>query len=338
MTEPTRARVTNAEGILSIIPLVMGYQPSDGFTVMLGLASTGRLIVSMRLDAEHARRIEPDHMSTILANAQDAGVESTLIVGYGKHVTPAVDRVRDLVGQELPIRDALRVDGNRCWSYHCDDLECCPIDGREFQAETEASTTLRAEGGLIAAPSREDIAATIAAPEGEQAEAARQAWARALAEPQNYRTAKDAVVQAVADCRTGKLPEPEQAARLAAALTALPVRDYAWALSDREHAEQHTELWKSVRPQRARAGVTRACVASGFHELAGRSGASANIAVERALEANPGYSMAKLLDQALQAGVPPSQAELPMSPAEVERSYVLADPEPEVDDYQLEAS
>ncbi len=50
-------------------------------------------------------------------------------------------------------------------------------------------------------------------------------------------------------------------------------------------------------------------------------GALANVAVERALAADPAYSMALLIGQAVQAGLPPSAARLPMTQDEVAASY-----------------
>jgi hypothetical protein len=50
-------------------------------------------------------------------------------------------------------------------------------------------------------------------------------------------------------------------------------------------------------------------------------GALANIAIERALAADPGYSMALLLAEAVESGLPPSAARPPMTPEEVEASY-----------------
>jgi hypothetical protein len=51
------------------------------------------------------------------------------------------------------------------------------------------------------------------------------------------------------------------------------------------------------------------------------NGALANIALDRALADAPGYSMAELIRQAVSAGLPPSAARLPMTPAEVAASY-----------------
>jgi hypothetical protein len=50
-------------------------------------------------------------------------------------------------------------------------------------------------------------------------------------------------------------------------------------------------------------------------------GALANVALDRALGDEPGYSMALLLRQVIAAGVPPSLARLPMTPEEVAASY-----------------
>ena len=51
------------------------------------------------------------------------------------------------------------------------------------------------------------------------------------------------------------------------------------------------------------------------------NGALANLALDRALADDPGYSMALLLRQAIDSGAPPSLARLPMTPEEVAASY-----------------
>ena len=51
------------------------------------------------------------------------------------------------------------------------------------------------------------------------------------------------------------------------------------------------------------------------------NGALASMAIDRALSANPSYSMAHLLAEAVEAALPPSAARLPMTPAAVAASY-----------------
>ena len=58
------------------------------------------------------------------------------------------------------------------------------------------------------------------------------------------------------------------------------------------------------------------------------NGALANVALDRALDADPGYSMALLLRDTIDAGAPPSLARLPMTPEEVAASYAADDERP----------
>jgi hypothetical protein len=60
------------------------------------------------------------------------------------------------------------------------------------------------------------------------------------------------------------------------------------------------------------------------------NGALANVALDRALAVDPGYSMALLLRDTIDAGAPPSLARLPMTPEEVAASYGTEDGFPEL--------
>ena len=71
-------------------------------------------------------------------------------------------------------------------------------------------------------------------------------------------------------------------------------------------------------------------------------GALANVALDRALTDDPGYSMALLLRQVIGAGAPPSLARLPMTPEEVAASYdgledgAAHEPDTDVQDLDLD--
>jgi hypothetical protein len=178
--------------------------------------------MGMRLAAADVDQVTSDQLRHILTNAQANGF------GPGHAITPAMDLLVPLVADDLMVADALRVEGRRYWSYGCTDLECCPVEGCEFTAETEATTALRAEG-YDAAPSREAIAARIAGPQGERGEAAQRAWDRVTSEPLDVYAGLQAVQDALASCRQGKLLDDDAVARLAAGMRELPVRDDACA-------------------------------------------------------------------------------------------------------------
>lgn len=226
---PARVRVSDPGGILSVVPLLLGYEPADGDLVTLGISGQGRVIAAARMQAGEIDRDSAGQLRQVFGNfRRSAGVESAIVVGYGKGevVTPAVDRLVPVAAENVDIRDVLRVEGNRYWSYGCSDLECCPTEGREFGRETAASTTLRAVAGLDAAPSREAIAARVAGP---ASESARQAWDRAASERVSLPAGRRQVRQALQSSYDGGQLSDDDVARLAAAMRALPVRDDAWA-------------------------------------------------------------------------------------------------------------
>ena len=88
-----------------------------------------------------------------------------------------------------------------------------------------------------------------------------------------------------------------------------------------EHSEMYLRLWADLT-RRARPGyVAPAASLLAFAAWQCGNGALANIALERALADDPGYSMARLLRGVLDAAVPPRLARLPMTPQDVAASY-----------------
>jgi hypothetical protein len=121
--------------------------------------------------------------------------------------------------------------------------------------------------------------------------------------------------------RGGQITDDDQAAWLAVTLADLRVRDDAWARMDPKHRAAHRRLWTDVVRRATAPYVPAPASLLAFTAWQSGEGALANIAIERALAADPGYSMAHLIGQAVDAGLPPSAARLPMTPEEVEASY-----------------
>jgi hypothetical protein len=119
----------------------------------------------------------------------------------------------------------------------------------------------------------------------------------------------------------GVINVPFMHAWLGLVLRRLPVRDDAWARMDPQHRGVHRRLWTDV-VRRVQPGYVAApaCLLAVTAWQDG-DGAAANIAVDRALADVPGYSMALLLRDALDAGAPPSMAAPPVTPEQVAASY-----------------
>ena len=108
-------------------------------------------------------------------------------------------------------------------------------------------------------------------------------------------------------------------------LAHLPVRDDAWSRMDPEHREAHLRLWTDLVRRARRRYLAAPASLLAFTAWQSGEGALANIAVDLALAADPGYSLAHLLRDIMDAGVPPSAARLPMTPEQVAASYDLAE-------------
>jgi hypothetical protein len=126
--------------------------------------------------------------------------------------------------------------------------------------------------------------------------------------------------------RGGRITSDDRLARLAVSLSDVRIRDDAWARMVPDQVQPHLRLWTDlVRRVPARYVPAPASLLA-FTAWQAGNGALANVAAQRALAADPGYSMALLLLEAIGAGIPPSAARLPMTPEEVAASYARAEP------------
>ena len=203
---------------------------------------------------------------------------------------------------------ALRVQDGRYFTYTGNG----PAEGTPF-------TTVQHEGVLAR---REDLAAQLASAPAADTEAMARTVAQTAADGPDRQSMLAAVADAIGRYRDGgRLAGPDEAARLLVALRYLRFRDDAWARMDPEHKAEHRRLWTDLT-RLAPAGY-RAAPASLLAFVAWQSGdgALANVALDRALDDSPDYSMGHLLRQVITAGAPPSLARLPMTPEEVAASY-----------------
>lgn len=126
----------------------------------------------------------------------------------------------------------------------------------------------------------------------------------------------------------GRITGEDRLAWLTVSLVHLAVRDDAWARMIPEHREAHLQLWSDIVRRADGPWLPAPASLLAFTAWQSGDGTLANIALDRALAADPDYSMARLLRDILAAGVPPSQARLPMTPEEVEESYEQAQEPP----------
>jgi hypothetical protein len=356
-------------GILAVVPYLLGFHPSSSL-VMIGIGPPrGQIKLAFRYDLPDPP--DPSQASDITAHAiavlKRQQVEQVIVVGYGPGtlVTPVVELIRaGIDGTQITLRDVVRVQDSRYWSYLCGEADCCPAEGVPFDARAHPAAAALTTAGLPAYPDRAALSRSLAPLTGAAAESMKLATQRALRRgerllaaalrpasrevsapsaptasppaPSRQVTMDDAmrlvakagrraVRDAIATYRAGgQITDDDQIAWLSVALTDVRVRDNAWARMDPEHRDAHLRLWTDVVRRACPAYVPAPASLLAFTAWQSGDGALANIAIERALDADPAYSMALLLAEAIESGLPPSAARLPMTPDEVEASYEAA--------------
>jgi len=345
----TRVRVSSPADVLAVVPHLLGFHPALSF-VVLGAGPPGeRVELGFRYDlpdppdATAARQIS-GHAAGVLAGRE---VTTVIAVGYGpgRLVTPVADAFADTMRRRgLRLRELLRAENGRYWSYLCRNVNCCPPEGVAFDHGSHPVAAVMTAAGMAAYPDRAARASAVAPVTGDAAAAMKDAVDRASGRAARLvRAARDggsvnarrllidegrrAVRGAIRGYRAGKrITDPGRLAWLMVVLAELPVRDDAWARMAPEHGQAHLALWGDIVRHASGRWVPAPASLLAFTAWQAADGPLATLALERALAADPGYSMARLLRDILDAGVPPSAARLPMSPKEVAASYERAGP------------
>jgi Domain of unknown function (DUF4192) len=339
-------RAGSPAALLRLIPHLLGFVPETSLIVIGVTPPRDRIKLTLRYDLPDPP--EPDLVADLAAHAvavlSQQRLTAAVAVGYGPEalVTPVANELRDTAWQAgIDLREFLRVQDGRYWSYVCSNEACCPAEGAPFEAAADPAeaAALAAVGGPVLA-SRADLAAGVAPLGGIAAESMRQATRRAeqhvarllakvrksarLGAARHMIAAEGlaAVGTMIARYRDGgRFSSDDEIARITVALRDLRVRDDAWARMDPAHSEAHLSLWTDV-VRRAQPGHVAAPAALlAFVAWQSGDGGLANVALDRALADDPRYSMATLLRQVITAGAPPSLARLPMTPEEVAASY-----------------
>jgi uncharacterized protein DUF4192 len=335
--EVQRVKVDSAAGLLAVIPHLIGFRPERSM-VILGIGPPReRIKLGFRYDlpdppnAETAAHIA-GHAVGVLARQQ---LSLAVLAGFGpgQLVTPVADALRTAAAAAgIGLREVLRADEGRYWSYLCHDPGCCPIEGKPYDTFAHPAAAALAVAGLAAYPDRDALAATLAPVTGLAAESMRQATDRALDRVGELILARQAsgrggdllgpVVDAIATYRDGgQLTSDDDLAFLSMALSDLRIRDDAWARMDPEHSAAHQRLWTDLTRRACRQYRPAPASLLAFTAWQAGDGALAGLAAQCALDADPQYSMALMLADFLGRGLPPSLARLPMTPEQVAESY-----------------
>ncbi|MGS2642101.1 DUF4192 domain-containing protein [Streptosporangium sp. G12] len=321
LASPPRLLLGSTEDVLGAVPYLLGFHPADSLVVIgiTGSPSRGRLHLTVRWDLP----LGPGGLGRIVPLLGKEGVTQVVVAGYGAGplVTPAVDEALALFRRsELVVVDALRVKDGRYWSYGCSRTDCCSADGMPYERWAGAVAAEAVLHGLVALPDRQTLERSLDPVTGPVREAVREATGR-LTEEMRGRLAgcRDAdgfaaefvadgmarVREAIATYASGGRLDEDQAARLGLDLAVIRIRDEAWALVTDESHDAHLKLWHDLTRRLEPRFVPPAASLLGLVAWRRGDSALAGVALTRAHEADPGYSMANLLAHAIHHLVPP---------------------------------
>jgi hypothetical protein len=240
--------VDSPAGVLAVVPHLLGFHPSKSFVILGLVPPRGRVKLGFRYDlpdppdAAVAEEIA-GHAMAILARQR---ITTAVLIGYGpgQLVTPVADTLRAAAGRaRLSLREVLRVENGRYWSYLCHDPACCPADGVPYDPVAHPAAAALVTAGLAAYPDRQSVVRTLAPVKGAAADSMARATERArarvaalLAQQRNSEEAGDvlrlvaedglrAVSEAISAYRDGgRIADEDKIAWLSVALTDLRAR------------------------------------------------------------------------------------------------------------------
>jgi hypothetical protein len=326
MTKSRRMRIQTPVDLLALVPCLFGFHPED--SLVLVTDSTARQPVNVRVDLP----VDDDEIDELVAHLADVvgrnGVRLVTVVCYTDDAALAggvFERLEArLRGAGVRVGEAVRADGSRYWSLTGCTGACCPADGTPYDLSSHPFTAQAVLDGRVTLGSRRQLADSLVGADPDAVEAVQAAADAALTRlaaaarsplgppaPEALRTylvseghwVEHRVRRFLDD---GAPPDAHDVGRLLVGLAQVEVRDVAWATMDGDNARQHVELWRAVVRDSPRDLLAPPAALLGFAAWLSGDGALAWCAVDRCQEAEPDYSLALLLTDALSAAVPPS--------------------------------
>jgi hypothetical protein len=334
--DPIVVRVRDVGEIAAGLPHLLGFRPRESVVVVsLGGKSGRRVGLTARADIpppEHDRAVARMLTGSLLTDRPAGALvlvvsEAADETAAGRPRLPHQHLVSEMCGAlaraGVLVPDTVLVRDGRWWSYDCAGPCCAPDAGTPLPGGVSDLEVASIATGTVVAGDREDLAAVIGRPPGHDAAAMSAACARVGVElstdlldtgPEPAGLESWAAIMAGIDrYRVGaSLPMPladADVARIVWGLRDVDVRDLALQLglgaNDAGLPAAAEQLWtECTRRAPAPLDAAPATLLAVSAWLRG-DGALANIALDRALASAPGYALAALLRDALNACVPP---------------------------------
>lgn len=300
------------------IPSMIGFPPTDSLVlVTFHVTDHLQLGATVRMDLPEPRH-GPDMVGQLclatVAHEPDAAVP--VVIGGGSADPPdlpcrwLIELVtRELDRVDIPTVHALWVPaaelGETWWCY--ENEECT---GQVRDPRSSSFAVFNALAGVVRYGSRAEMAAHLAPDSADRvahrAKLLAERVAAADVDPAESWAAVRAAIQAMPDASLPELDD-EQVVRLAVALCDPLVRDNCLPLLLTERAPAAERLWTVLTRTVPPPELAEPASLLAMHAYLRGEGVLANIALEVALDANPGHHLALLLRESIDRGTPPGR-------------------------------
>ena len=331
-TAKTIVKISSPADILGVVPHRVGFHPAESIVVVCLHGPRRRDGLVMRLDLappEHDDVVARD-LSTKAAHVK--ATSAVLVCYTDQPDNDGIDLARRnlitalrerLSSHAIEVIEALLVRDGRWWSYVCDDPSCCPAEGRELPqdltpAAAHYAAEVVAEGGAVLTDRRE-LERSICPPRNPVADEARRQALEAAGEwvvatiaaggAEGLRSETVTLLQSLVRRWVDGSREltAEEAGQVILGLGLKAARDEAATMLLDTDGEVLLALLTALARHAHLADAAPICTVLAWVAYAHGHGALANVAVERALEADPGYEMARLIEDAMGRMITPAE-------------------------------
>lgn len=296
------AKVKNPGDIVSMIPYVVGFIPTQSLVLISLTGPRRRFGPCLRMDLAGDAADVGDQVMFLLEVIERHQFGPVILVAYATAPEPADTLMQSLLDRlqirGVGVQEALRADGRRWWSYTCADPDCCPPSGTEYDIDSSRMAAEAVLHGMTKADSRDALRAELepASPEVRQ-QVADLCRVAAAVRPLNT-----PVGTAPGDPSDLSL---RQAAALVQEVQDLKRRDAVWATMTRADAERHYELWKRVTQLAPDPLLPPVGALAAFAAWLSGHGVLASHALDRVAGVDPTYSMMLLIRSLLDLSINP---------------------------------
>ncbi|MDX6284810.1 MAG: hypothetical protein QOG53_295 [Frankiales bacterium] len=307
------------------IPHLVGFRPEESLVVISLRGPRKRIGLTMRFDLP-AVSCDEDFAGVVAVRLAADGATHALVACCTALEGDAAELPRAALiecighavrGQGIAVMDALLIRDGRWWSYLCEDVTCCPVDGTPVEEATDVAAA-HALIGRSMLPTRKALIESIRPVEFLARATMQQALDRAgddvaervvRGELESVRAETVALVATLAnryaEPATAQLSDDE-AARVIVGLFDLLARDEVLMGSVGRGLDVMRALFTDICRRAIPPDDAPACTVLAGLAYADGNGSLANVALERAYASDPDYSLAEILREALHRQVPPS--------------------------------